>query len=70
MPTMVPVKSSNLQAVGYNNAGLWVRFSGGALYQYPEAPKKVFDEIVQSESPGSAFRQTVHGKYTHRRHDA
>ena len=70
MPTMVPVKSSNLQAVGYSNHGLFVRFAGGGLYSYPGAPKSIYDEIVQAESPGGAFREKVHSKYPHLKHDA
>lgn len=69
MPTMVPVKSSNLQSVGYSDShGLFVRFSGGALYSYPEAPKSVFDEVVQAESPGRVFREKAR-HYTHKKHD-
>lgn len=71
MPTMIPVKSSNVQEVGHSDAaGLFVRFNGGGLFQYPDAPKHVFDEIVQSDSPGRAFQQHVRGKYIHKKHDA
>lgn len=66
---MIPVKSSNIEAVGHSNAGLFVRFKGGGLYSYPDAPKSVFDEIVQAESPGSVFRDKAK-HYTYRKHDA
>lgn len=69
VPPMVEVKSSNLQKVGHNADGLWIRFSGGALYRYPDAPKSAFDAIVQAESPGRAFVAHVRGKYQHRPHD-
>jgi hypothetical protein len=69
MPAMVPVKSSNLQSVGFGNHGLFVRFSGGAVYRYPDAPKAVFDKLVQAESPGRAFQAEVRGKYAHQQHD-
>lgn len=65
MPAMVPVKSSNIQSVGHSNHGLFVRFAGGALYRYPDAPKHVFDELVQADSVGRAFQAKVRGKFTH-----
>ncbi len=69
LPSMVEVKSSNIKAVGHSNDGLFVRFVGGGLYQYPDAPKAVFDEIVQAESPGAVFRDKAR-HFAHRRHDA
>lgn len=66
---MVPVKSSNLQSVGYGAHGLFVRFAGGVAYHYPDAPKSVFDELVGAESPGAVFRDRVRGKYTHKKLD-
>lgn len=69
LPTMVPVKSSNLQAIGYDNRGLWVRFAGGALYQYPDARRSVYDEILRAESPGKVFREKAR-TLDHRKHDA
>ena len=67
LPAMVDVKSSNIQSLGYDNRGLFVRFIGGVAYHYPEAPKILFDELVQSESVGKEFSAKVRGKFTHRR---
>lgn len=68
-PTLQPVKSSNLQSVGFDDRGLWVRFAGGGLYQYKDAPKAVYDEILAAESPGKVFREKAR-HLTHIRHDA
>lgn len=66
---MVPVESSNLQSVGHSKDGLFVRFKGGGLYRYPEAPKSLFDEMVDAKSPGSLFRSKVVGQFKHRKLD-
>lgn len=70
VPKLTPVKSSNIQSVGHNDHGLFVRFAGGGLYQYLDAPKSLYDEMVAAESAGKFFRANVAGKFKHRQHDA
>lgn len=65
LPTLTPVKSSNIQALGWNDDGLWVRFHGGALYRYPMATKKLYDDAFKVESVGAWFRDNVRGKLEH-----
>jgi hypothetical protein len=70
LPAMVSVKSSNIQSLGWSaQAGLVVRFAGGGVYSYREAPKRVYDELVQSDSVGRAFQTHVRGKFAHTQHD-
>ncbi len=66
VPTLTPVQSSNIQAVGYSNQGLFVRFIGGGTYHYPDAPKSVFDEMVKSDSVGRYFAHKIRGTFRHR----
>lgn len=68
-PKLTPVKSSNLQALGYDARGLWVRFNGGALYSYPKAPRALYEEGVAAESPGSWFIAKIRGHLDHVKHD-
>ena len=70
VPKLTPVKSSNIQSVGHNDHGLFVRFSGGGLYSYPGAPKSLCDQMVEAESAGKFFRANVAGKFKHVQHDA
>lgn len=69
VPTLTPVKSSNIEAVGHSAAGLFVRFKGGGLYSYPDAKADLYKKFVEAESPGSFFRTDVMGKFRHERHD-
>ena len=69
LPPMTPVKSSNLEAIGYRGTSLYVRFKGGALYSYVGVPSEVYHEGLASESPGSWFRTKVRVQFKHEQHD-
>lgn len=69
LPTMTPLKSSNIEATGHDKAGLHIRFKGGGHYTYPDAGEDVHKRLVAAESPGSFFRSEIMGKFSHRRHD-
>jgi hypothetical protein len=68
-PALTPVKSSNIQKIGYADNRLFVQFQGGALYSYEGVPKKVHDDMLASDSVGRFFKDHVRGKFTHRLHD-
>lgn len=58
--TFVPVKSSNLAFVRFDEGeGLLIRFRNGRLYRYASASREVYDEIVNSDSPGGVFHRLV-----------
>lgn len=64
---LTPVVSSNIDAVGFDaRDGLLVRFKGGQLYGYPQAPRAVHDAMLKAESAGSFFRSNVRGTYAHK----
>lgn len=74
LPIMVDVKSSNIESIGFG-PGLFVRFKGGGLYHYPDAPQTVYDHLAMVEgigqSVGRAFQTHVRGTYKHVQvHDA
>lgn len=51
-----PVKSSNVEAIGYDpeTETVRVRFKGGATYRYAEVPAELFESIEAATSIGSA----------------
>lgn len=65
---MVPLRSSNVIATGYEPETLemTVEFSGGGLYVYSGVPQTVYDQLLTSPSPGS-FWQRHKGSYSYRR---
>lgn len=68
----IPVKSSQIKAIGYDpiSKKLDVEFhprgeTPGGVYQYDDVPIKVHQAFKKSESTGSHFHAHIKGKYTH-----
>lgn len=65
----VEVNSSNVKSIGYSvkDNVLEVEFTNGSVYQYPNVPFKLFIEIKNSTSVGSAFYSKIRkGGFVHR----
>lgn len=60
---MIKVESSNVDAVGYENAVLVVRFVNGSVYSYSDVPEEVYDSMLNAESKGKYLCQKIKGKY-------
>lgn len=56
----VPVHSSFIEAIGYNEHGseMFVTMKNGSAYAY-HTPKDVYHAVVNSESPGKAYNSLV-----------
>jgi hypothetical protein len=56
---MIPVRSSNIQAVGYDpeHSILVVQFSEGRQYEYSNVTVDVFERLATAGSIGSAFNE-------------
>lgn len=63
IPEMISVDSSNVKAVGYDGANLFVGFKINTLYVYFDVPKKVYDGLMQASSKGSFLHQHVMNRY-------
>lgn len=69
LPTMTPLKSSNIKEVGHVAARLFVRFNSGKhVYSYPDESGALHKKFVAASSPGGFFREHVMG-LTHQKHD-
>lgn len=69
LPEMKPVQSSNIQSLGHDGRGLFVRFNGGGLYQYPDVPVDVYQSAFEAPSVGSWFSGAIRGRYEHKKLD-
>ena len=58
---MTPVKSSNIESVGYDaeKRHLHVTFKGGKTFRYNHISQQKFDDLVASKSVGRFFNQFV-----------
>lgn len=63
------VKSSNIQAIGYENGKLQVRFANGNTYEYAGVSDKDYKDLIDADSPGSAFHFGIKQKYEARKLD-
>lgn len=63
--TLVPVKSSNIAAVGYDPAArlLRLRFQDGATHDYRDVPDHVHLGLMQSGSKGRFFHARIRDLY-------
>jgi KTSC domain len=61
----VAVISSNISTVGYDptSATMEVEFTSGAVYQYFDVPRSIFEAVISSASVGSSFQDLVKDRY-------
>lgn len=64
---LTPVKSSNIEAVGYD-AGtnrMAVRFKGGGTYIYDDVSEAAHSDFVSAKSVGAHFHENIRGTFKH-----
>lgn len=64
-----PVASSNIASVGYEDSSqtLEVEFQSGAVYQYFDVPRGVFDGLIAAASKGGFLYEQIRGVYRYAR---
>jgi hypothetical protein len=62
---LVPVESSVLSAIGYDDTTkeLVAVFNSGAVWRYGKVPKKVYKQLLASDSKGGYMRDLIIGTY-------
>lgn len=62
---LVPVESSMVSAIGYDEAKkeLVAVFNSGAVWHYRGVPKRVYKQLLASDSKGGYMRDLVIGQY-------
>ena len=65
---MIPVTSSNLAAVGYDDsdASLYVQFKNGTTYQYLRVPHAIYDALMRAGSKGTFFNDEIKERFPFR----
>lgn len=54
---MISVSSSRMNAVGWENNTLYVRFKNGQVYAYENVSKSEYESFINSSSLGSSLSQ-------------
>lgn len=64
---MIPVVSSNLQAVGYEDSKLFITFNSGATYVYLNVPEYEYKNLLAAPSKGQYHAQNIKNAYQYQR---
>lgn len=67
IPTMVPVESSNLKAVGYDPDAkeMHIQFKSGGHYSYANVPPEAHQAFMAADSKGGHFSKNFAGHFKH-----
>lgn len=60
--SMIPVDSSNLKAIGYENGSIIVEFQRGDKYSYSPATQKDFNDGISAVKVSDWFNKFKTGK--------
>lgn len=55
----IPVRSSNIRQVGWENGTLEIQFHNGCVYQYFDVPQDLANKMMRAESVGTFFKQVI-----------
>lgn len=66
---MQPVKSSNIEAIGYSGTTLKIKFKSGATWLYHDVPEHIHRELVTAESVGGYFSSNIRNKFKSAKHE-
>ncbi len=64
---LIPVSSSNLSSVGYENGTLYIAFNSGSVYAYFDVPRSVYRELMTASSHGSYHAKYIKNVYPYQR---
>jgi hypothetical protein len=56
----VPINSSHITSIGYEDNTLEVVYSSGVTYRYSGISEHVYNRIISGESVGIALRAAIH----------
>jgi len=65
----IPVVSSNIASIGYDeeNQILEIEFHHGAIFQYFDVPKGIYDELMNAPSHAKNFMFEIKNKYSYQK---
>lgn len=69
LPEMIPVSSSNIESIGYDepNKQVYVRFTSATLYIYKDVPQNEFINLMDAPSHGSYLHRNFKNVYPYER---
>jgi hypothetical protein len=68
IPSLTPVSSSNLAAIGYDQASqsLFIQWKDGRISVYEQVPQQVATDFQNARSFGQKFNEIIRNRFQHR----
>lgn len=60
---MIPVSSSFIRAIGYDNSTLYVEMDTGQTYEHYQVPYDLFVAFINASSKGAFYNKYIRGKF-------
>lgn len=64
---MIPVDSSNLASVGFDDGTLYISFNHGGTYSYSNVPYEVYKALLNAPSKGKYFHSHIRYTYPYKK---
>ncbi len=64
---MIPVSSSDISSIGYENGTLYIQFHSGGMYSYDNVPVSVYQNLMTAPSKGRYFHANIKSVYAYHR---
>lgn len=66
---LIPVSSSQIKAIGFDAATrkMHVVFKSGDTYEYDDVDQSKYEALLDADSVGGMFHQTIKGKHPHKK---
>ncbi|CAA6829264.1 MAG: Unknown protein [uncultured Aureispira sp.] len=61
----LPVRSSNLSSIGYDEGVLEIEFKTRKIYQYHNVPNIVYEQLMSAQSHGKYFASNIKKSYSY-----
>lgn len=59
----IPVSSTDIRSIGYENGNLEIEFLSGGVYVYPNVPRSHFEHMTTYSHPGTYFHKYIKPYY-------
>ena len=63
---MIPVSSSIISAIGWDNGIMHIKFTSGNLYEYSGVSASTYNALLLAPSHGKFFVECIKHKYVYR----
>jgi hypothetical protein len=65
---LIPVISSNIKAIGYENKTLYIEFFyNHSLYVYFNVQENIYDQLMSTNSKGQFFENFIKNVYSYKK---